>query len=260
MKPFAPCVDQTGQDGLGQDIKENRVVGITLPRFEKLHGKSEAEIYKRIIHAIFEQRIPPGERLTELLLADTFSVSRTVVRQAMVRLSQDGILVKLPNVGTTVASPTPKETRDILAVRKMVEPEIVRGLAATLTRNGLSRLQKHLAEETAAREDHARGTLVRLVGEFHLLLAELSGNLMVAQLMTRLQTLTCLAILLHARDDKACPPDEHSRITKAIARGDGDTAAREMLKHLDHVEKDLNLDEDDTRSSLSNTLEWLRGG
>ena len=235
------------------------IVVLILPRFEKAHGKTEAEICRRIIHAIFEQRIPPGERLTEELLADTFDVSRTVVRQAMARLSQDGILVKMPNVGSTVASPSRKETRDILTARRIVEPEIVKMLAASMTETGLAQLREHLAAETEARNNEARGTFVRLAGEFHLRLAELTGNHVLVQLMTRLQTLTCLAILLHAKEEEACPPGEHAKITDAIARGDGDTAAREMIHHLRHVELDLKLDGEEQASSFSETMAWLRG-
>ncbi|RUZ77865.1 GntR family transcriptional regulator [Mesorhizobium sp. M7A.F.Ca.US.006.01.1.1] len=234
-------------------------MGLILPRFEKAHGKTEAEICRRIIHAIFEQRLPPGERLTEELLAETFDVSRTIVRQAMARLSQDGILVKMPNVGSTVASPSRKETRDILTVRRMVEPEIVRTLAASITASGLAQLHEHLEAEAEARKNDARGTLVRLVGEFHLRLAELTGNHVLVQLITRLQTLTCLAILLHAQEYEACPPGEHIRITDAIARRDGETAAHEMVRHLNHVEMDLKLDGEDKASNFSETMAWLRG-
>lgn len=227
----------------------------TLPRFEKSHGKSEAQIRRRIVQAIFEQRMRPGERLTEDQLAAAFDVSRTVVRQAMARLAQDGLIVKLPNVGSTIASPSRKQTRDILAVRKMVEPEVVRILAAAPTEAGLAKLRNHLADELDARTRGDRGTLVRLTGEFHLLLAELAGNEVVTRLMMGLQALTCLAILLHAEREDACPPDEHSTITKAIASGDGEAAAAEMLNHLRHVEKDLQLDRPEPKSALS----WLRG-
>lgn len=227
-----------------------------LPRFEKLHGKSEAEIRRRIVQAVFEQRMRPGERLTEEQLAAAFDVSRTVVRQAMARLAQDGILVKLPNVGSTVASPSRKQTRDILAARKMVEPGIVRLLAAEPSKSGLKRLRAHLAEEVNARRQGDRGTLVRLTGEFHLLLFELAGNEVLTRLMTGLQALTCLAILLHAEREDACPPDEHSNIVNAIAAGDGEAAANEMLHHLAHVERELQLD----RPQPESTLAWLRGG
>ncbi|WP_292302912.1 GntR family transcriptional regulator [Mesorhizobium sp.] len=231
----------------------------SLPRFQKAHGKSEAEIRRRILQAIFEMRLPPGERLTEEQLAETFEVSRTVVRQAIARLAQDGILVKMPNIGTTVAAPTRKETRDILAVRKMVEPDIVRMLAAGTVSGGLERIDAHLAKEKAARNEGDRGTLVRLTGEFHLLLAEVAGNHVLTRLMTGLQTLTCLAILLYAEQDEACPPDEHRRIAESIAAGQGERGARQMLEHLQHVEVDLHLDRPDPASPISDTIAWLRG-
>jgi DNA-binding GntR family transcriptional regulator len=230
-----------------------------LPLLEKLHGRTEGEIRRRILQAIFEQRLPAGEPITEEQLAATFDVSRTVVRQAVARLAQDGILVKSPNKGTTVASPSRKEARDILFVRRLVEPEIVRLLASAPHRFGLSELRKHLAEENEARLAGQRGTLVRLTGEFHLLLAELSGNQVLLRLMTQLQTLTCLAVLLYAEHDEACPRDEHLRIVDAIAAGDGAAAAQEMLKHLTHIEKDLKLDRTTPESSFGDAMGWLRG-
>lgn len=232
----------------------------TLVRFEKSHGRTEVEIRKRILQAIFEQRLPPGEKITEEQLATTFDVSRTVVRQAMARLSQDGILVKSPNIGSTIAAPTRKEARDILAVRRMVEPDIVRILANAPSRQDLiARLDQHLALEDEARRTRSRGTQVRLSGEFHLLLAEMAGNRILVRLMNQLQALTCLAILLYAGRDEACPPDEHSRIARAIADGDYAAAEREMLSHLHHVEQDMNLERGVDTASFTESIEWLRG-
>lgn len=232
----------------------------TLVRFEKSHGRTEVEIRKRILQAIFEQRLPPGERITEEQLASTFDVSRTVVRQAMARLSQDGILVKSPNIGSTIAAPTRKEARDILAVRRMVEPDIVGILANMPSRQDLvARMDQHLAQEDEARRTRSRGTQVRLAGEFHLLLAEMAGNRILVRLMNQLQALTCLAILLYAGRDEACPPDEHGRIARAIAEGDHATAAREMLSHLHHVEQDMNLERGGDTASFTDSIEWLRG-
>lgn len=232
----------------------------TLVRFEKSHGRTEVEIRKRILQAIFEQRLPPGEKITEEQLATTFDVSRTVVRQAMARLSQDGILVKSPNIGSTIAAPTRKEVRDILAVRRMVEPNIVRILASSPAKQDLiARLDQHLALEDEARRTRSRGAQVRLSGEFHLLLAEMAGNRILVRLMNQLQALTCLAILLYAGRDEACPPDEHSRIARAIADGDHAASAREMLSHLQHVEQDMDLERGVDTAGFMDSIEWLRG-
>jgi len=230
-----------------------------LPLFAKSHGKSGEEIRRRILQAIFDQRMPPGARVTEEQLAAAFDVSRTVIRQAMAQLSQDGVLVKLPNIGATIASPSVKETRDILAVRRMVEPGIVKLIASNPEQAQLDRLRRHIEQEKRAQDLNDRPTLIRLSGEFHLLLAEVAGNGPLIRLMTGLQALTCLAVLLYADGDEACLPHEHSRIIDAIARNDGEAAAVEMIHHLIHAENELRLDRVPGSASVNDTMKWLRG-
>jgi len=201
--------------------------------------------------------MPPGARLTEEALAETFDVSRTVIRQVIARLSQDGILIKLPSGATLVAAPSRREARQMLAVRRMIEPEIVKTLAVGAKHLSLVELLAHLAEEDNARRAGDRGALVRLTGEFHLHLARLTGNEILIRLMTELQALVCLAILLYASGDDACPEDEHQRIVEAIAAEDGSSAAALMLHHLNHIEADMRLDEPRPEVRISEALDWL---
>jgi DNA-binding GntR family transcriptional regulator len=219
-------------------------------------GQSEQAIRTRLLQAIFEQRMPPGARLTEEALAATFNVSRTTIRQVIARLAQDGILVKLPSGATHVAAPSRREAQQLLVVRRMIEPEIVKILAANASNLSFTELSAHLSEEYRARRAGDRGTLVRLTGEFHLHLARLTGNETLIRLMTELQALVCLAILLYASGDDACPPHEHSEIAAAIKAQDGASAAAAMLNHLDHIGKDLRLDEKPV-VQISEALTWL---
>lgn len=226
---------------------------------KKSRGQSEEQIRRKLLQAIFEQRMPPGARLTEEALAEAFDVSRTVIRQVIARLAQDGILVKRESGATHVAAPTRAEAHQILAVRRMIEPEIVKALAAESRNLSLVELIAHLAEEDNARLAGDRGTLVRLTGEFHLHLVQLTDNAILVRLMTELQALICLAILLYASGDDACPADEHRKIVDAIAKGDGKLAADLMLHHLKHIEQDLKLDDHRPDVLISETLTWLSG-
>ncbi|WP_315831893.1 GntR family transcriptional regulator [Bradyrhizobium prioriisuperbiae] len=219
-------------------------------------GQSEQVIRTRLLQAIFEQRMPPGARLTEEALAATFDVSRTTIRQVIARLAQDGILVKLSTGATHVAAPSRREAQQLLVVRRMIEPEIVKILAENAATLSFTELSAHLALEDRARRAGDRGTLVRLTGEFHLQLAQLTGNKVLIRLMTELQALVCLAILLYASGDDACPPDEHRKIVTAIKKKDGSSAAAMMLHHLDHIERDLRLDDKPT-VEISEALTWL---
>ena len=221
------------------------------------HGYTEAEITRRLIVAIFEQRLPPGARITESQLAETFHVSRTVVRQSMNKLSEIGVFKKTPNLGYTIAAPSRSEARMMLELRNMMEPQMVRALAATRTAAHLALLQEHVAQEDRARRSQERSTLVRLTGEFHLKLAELSGNPYLVRFMTQLQILTCLAILVHAESETGCPRDEHSAIVRAIAAGDGERAAMEMTHHLRHIADELQIDSEDPEPDLESAFRWL---
>ena len=146
------------------------------PAEERRRGYAEREITRRLILAIFEQRLPPGARITEEQLAETFNVSRTVVRQSMNRLSEMGVFKKTPNQGCTITEPSRHEARMMLDVRLMMEPHIARMVARTRKPDSMRMLRDHLALEDSARRAGDRSTLVRLTGEFHLKLAEITGN------------------------------------------------------------------------------------
>ena len=207
-------------------------------------GRSESVIRARILQAIFERRLPPGEKLTEDRLAELFGVSRTVVRQALAKLAQDGIVEHHPNRGAYVAAPTRADARHVLAARAVVEPEIASVAACTCDAHALARLRGHMVRENAARKAGERAALVRLTGEFHVTLAEAAGNPVFVRLLTELQALSSLAILLYAKGEHAaCPPHEHEDIVAAIERGDGNEAARLMREHIAHVADEMDLTE-----------------
>ncbi len=224
---------------------------------ERRHGYTEAEITNRLVQAIFEQRLPPGERITENQLAKAFGVSRTVIRLSMSRLSEIGVFRKTPNLGYTIASPTRAEAQMMIDLRQMIEPEVVRSLAKTRTEQDLNLLREHIARETKARQSNDRSSLVRLVGEFHLKLAECSRNIYLIQTVTQLQVLTCLAILVHAERETGCPKDEHSAIVDAIACNDGERAAAVMMHHLQHIAEDLQLNVARDEPNLESAMLWL---
>lgn len=207
-------------------------------------GRSEAAIRLRIIDAILERRLPPGEKLTEDRLATLFAVSRTVVRQALSRLAQDGIVEHHPNRGAFVAAPSRAEALHVMNARAVVEPEVARLAACGCSPAMSRRLRRHLEAEDVARATGDQAALVRLTGTFHVLLAQASGNPVFVRLLTELQALSALAILLYARGGHtSCPPHEHAAILAAVEAGDAPAAAQHMRSHLAHVVADMDLTE-----------------
>ena len=204
-------------------------------------------IYQRILGAILEHRLPPGTKLGEEKLAGVFGVSRTQVRQALARLTHDRIVTLIANRGAFVSSPTVDEAREVFEARRLIEPDLVRRVAASATAADVRRLREHVKLESAARRDNDKRAIIRLSGDFHQIIADMAGNSFLARTMRELESLTCLVIILYdAPDVPSCPFDEHTAITDALEAHDGERAAALMLEHLDHVEHSLDLAQPDS--------------
>jgi len=208
---------------------------------------SKADIHERIYNAIVEHRLLPGTKLPEERVAELFAVSRTQVRGVLQRLAVEQLVTLIPNRGAFVATPTAEEARDVLAVRRTLEPSVVARLIARLAEGraagAVAQLRSLVAREHQAHAQGDRRTAVRLSGEFHVLLAELSGSSILARMMRELTPLTCLAILTFDTPlASACPNDEHLILIDAIEAGDVARATGLVEAHLRHIEKALRLD------------------
>lgn len=201
------------------------------------------EIYERIYIAILEHRLHPGTKLGEDRLAKIFDVSRARVREVLSRLAHEQIVELYPQRGAFVAKPTPQQAMDVFEARRLIEPAILKRLVSHLTPDKVARLRQHQELELDARRRDDRRAVVRLSGEFHVLVAELAGNGALLRSLRELSTLTCLIIFLYdAPTAMSCRADEHSDIIDAIAKRDAARAEKLMLAHLDHIESSLSLD------------------
>lgn len=203
----------------------------------------EDAIYERLLTAILEHRLPPGTKLGEDRLAAIYKVSRARIRRVLPRLAHEGVVRLEPNRGAFVAQPSITEAREVFEARRLLEPAIVERLLAQRDRRAaLGALRQHVAAERRARADGDTRAIVRLSGEFHILLAERAGNSVLTRTMRELATLTCLIIALYDKPSVPhCLAEEHAQIVEAIAAGDAARTNKLMLAHLNHVEEGLDL-------------------
>jgi DNA-binding GntR family transcriptional regulator len=199
-------------------------------------------IYDRILRAVLEHRLPPGTKLVEDRLAELFDTSRAQVRDVLSRLANDGIVQTFPNRGAFIAAPTVEQTREIFEARRLIEPALLRRLIARRDPSALEALRAIVAQEQVARASQDRPTMVRLSGQFHMVIAQCAGNRMLERTMRELASLTVLAIFLYdAPHATACREDEHELLLAAIEGRRTERAVALMLEHLDHIESSLNL-------------------
>lgn len=206
-------------------------------------GLSADQIYERLLAAVAEHRLPPSTQLVEDRLAKIFDVSRTKIREAIGRLVVERIAIDIPNRGAFIASPSAQEAREVFAVRRLVEAEIVRLVCAKAGARQIATLRAHVAKEARTRATDKPHRMIPLSGEFHVLLAEMAGNSILLRTLRELESLTSLIITLYdAPGERSCPYDDHPLLVDAIEVRDGERAARLMLRHLDHVEHALDLE------------------
>jgi DNA-binding GntR family transcriptional regulator len=209
---------------------------------QALERSSGDAVYERILASLMEHRLTPGTKLVEEKLAGIFNVSRTRIREVLARLGHEGVVVTVPNRGAFVASPTVEEARAVFGARRLVEPALLRQLCERASGNDIIRLKAHVEREASARLANDRRSIIRLSGEFHILIAELVGNPIMTKLMRELASLTCLIIVLYDSPSvPSCPHHEHSDIIGAIAAADADKAIHCMLGHLEYIENVLSL-------------------
>ncbi len=212
-----------------------------------LKASSKADIHERIYNAIVEHRLQPGTKLTEERIAELFTVSRTQVRGVLQQLAIEQLVTLVPNRGAFVATPNAEEAHDVLEVRRTLEPacvaRLIERIASGKGKRAVQQLRALVKQEQRAHANGERHTAIRLSGEFHVLLAELTGSSILHRMMRELTPLTCLAILaFDTPTASACPNDEHSLLIDAIEAGDTARASAMMIEHLHHIEDALHLD------------------
>ena len=206
-------------------------------------ASSTQRIAESITTAIVERRLMPGTKLAEQKIADIFKVSRTIVRQALNQLSRDKLITLEPARGARVAEPSVEEARQVFETRQMLEAAMVRRAAGELTKAQIAELRTHLrAEEAAVRRTDVPGR-TRLLADFHVVLAGMLGNEVLAGMLAELVSRSSLIALMYQSAHSAEHSfEEHVAIVDALEKRDARGAVGLMEAHLLHVERNLQLD------------------
>ncbi len=192
-------------------------------------------VYRLLRRAIIEQALRPGARLPEDAIGEQFGVSRTVVRQALGRLEAEGLVETRRNRGAFVAEPTLEEANQIFEMRHVLEREVIERLVKRISVIGLDSLEAHVVQEERVRGKNGPVS-IRLAGEFHTLLAELSGNTVLARYVAELVSRCSLILAMYSRKHSSdCAVDEHRQIIQALRDRDPAKARRIMDEHLGAV-------------------------
>jgi DNA-binding GntR family transcriptional regulator len=192
-----------------------------------------------IVRAVLAGQLRAGTRLQETALAGLFEVSRTSVREALIRLETRGIVQSSPRRGWFVIEPSIEEAQEAFQARRAIE----RGILASLDRvdaAAICELRSHVAREREAIGSADVALRSFLLGDFHICLAEVLGNETLADILRDLTARTILiSALYQSTHDAAGSCDEHERIIDLISAGDLHQATELMVQHIGNVEAGL---------------------
>jgi DNA-binding GntR family transcriptional regulator len=177
-----------------------------------------------------------GASLSEAVLANEFSVSRTPVREALKQLQTEGLVKIRPRVGTFVTVPSRAEIIELFQMKELLEGAAARTLALRGEVPQLEMLRKNIQRSDAARAANDVADYIGLVGEFHELIVEGCGNSKLQahyrMLMNQLSFPRLVSASLSVPGRFAKSEDEHRLMLDIIQAGDGATAEQFMRHHV----------------------------
>jgi DNA-binding GntR family transcriptional regulator len=205
-----------------------------------LPAQLERRVYERLRDEIIAGELQPGEQLVEARIAEELGVSKTPVREALIRLQRDGLVEIEPYRGARVLEPSEQDVREILELRRLLESQIARELALSRPPEVIAALEASISE---SKEAAGAGDLERLldsVTAFSDIQTGACGNSRMAKLLDDLRSV----FLLIGNTSRRVPGREersitqHEAILAAIKTGDAEAAASATAVHISSIEHD----------------------
>jgi len=194
-------------------------------------------IAANIRDAILEHRLAPAAKLTEAQLCEVFDVKRGTVRQALAQLASERLVDLEPNRGAFVASPSVQEVHEVFEMRRIVEMAVVERICSGHGTRRLKSISATIGRERKAYESRDFSSWIRLSGEFHKELAQLTGNTVLCECLSGLVARsTLISALYESLGRSSCSFEDHEEILAALDAGDAPKAAELMARHLQDVE------------------------
>lgn len=203
--------------------------------------KNSDVVYRDLRRAIVTMELVPGTPISESALTEHYGISRTPVREAILRLAEEGLVDVVPKSGTFVSRIPLSIFRESLVARRALEAVTVRAAAERASESDIMRLRAIVLRQQE-RIDAGQADLFDLAdNDFHASIAA-AGNYpgiwdMVQQIRLQVERYRRLVPPREGRMKKAV--GEHSAVLDAIARRDAENAVRRMNEHLNKPQLDI---------------------
>lgn len=206
------------------------------------------QVYDELLGAILEGRFQPGERLSVPDLARGLDVSQMPIRQAIDRLSEEGLVDVRPRSGTFVAQADERDVAETFDIRRALEQLAAEGAAEHVCEADIAELEQLVVrmDESAARGGESMRTHDRLNWEFHLFIVRLSRNERLYEMYNQLNAhLKIASVHLSSRAWAVRVPRaqrEHREMIRALRHRSAPALAEVLARHIERGKAALTAD------------------
>jgi DNA-binding GntR family transcriptional regulator len=205
----------------------------------RVRGSGAQKVYETLRKAILELELDPGSPLDEVSLSEQFDMSRTPIREALVRLAAEGLVTTLPNRNTIVATIDFVRLPVYFEALSLMYRVTTRLAAANRKAEQLIPVRAWQAAFAEAVERQDALGMIAANRDFHVAIAEAGGNPYFTQLFARLldEGRRILRLYYSSFDDKLPRQyvEEHELIVKAIEAGDAERADQLASGHAAQI-------------------------
>ncbi|HEX3984290.1 MAG TPA: GntR family transcriptional regulator [Acidisoma sp.] len=202
---------------------------------------SAVAIYRHLHGAILSNSLPPGTSLQDKILCAQFAVSRTPVREALIRLAEDGLVDIFPQSGTFVARIKAAAIPEALDIRQALESLSTARAAVLAAAPDIARLDQILAQQMAVADAGDTALFHEADELFHETISAIAGRPGVWQIVkqVKVQIDRTRRLTLPVPGRMVQVVREHRAVRDAIAAADATEAQAAMVRHLNVVIPDL---------------------
>jgi DNA-binding GntR family transcriptional regulator len=221
-------------------MAKNEPAETDIPR---TRGSGTQSVYTVLRREILAMTLAPGSPLDEVRLSERFGMSRTPIREALLRLSADGLVTTLPNRNTIVATIDFASLPPYFDALTLMYRVTTRGAAMRGTPQAMGEIRKRQAEFAAAVVAHDAFAMIEANREFHVAIAELAGNAYYTAFFARLldEGRRILRLYYRTFDDRLPRQyvDEHEEMIAAIEARDVERSDKLAIKHAEQIVRQI---------------------
>jgi DNA-binding GntR family transcriptional regulator len=202
-----------------------------------------AEAYRRIKEKIITLELPPASLIDETRLSEALSIGRTPIREALLRLQQENLIIILPRRGTIVADLNARDLQKFFEIRLKLEPYGVRLAAERAKAADIARMEEWSARAAAIIRTGDQHTLLTIDHEGHKIFAEASHNefleSMIERVLTPIRRLSYWFASQQLLENLPEKVDQLRQIVVAIKARDAERAEDLIYEHIATYEEEL---------------------